>query len=78
MDTQREQRQAIMDALITQGYEVIYGKGGFWLRGHGHVTFAKARRMSGVTVPDALKREPATEYSAYGDWAIVAKINGIR
>jgi hypothetical protein len=34
---------------------VLYGKGGFWIRGEGWISLAKARRITGIKAP---KREP--------------------
>lgn len=73
----REQRLAIIEAFAAQGIEALHGKGGFFLRGQGFVTFAQARKMTAVAVPAELKREGGM-VSAYGDYAIIAKINGIR
>jgi hypothetical protein len=53
----------------------MYGKGGFWLRGHGHVSFAQARKLAGVAVPEELRREQR-EAILYGDAAIVHAIAG--
>lgn len=68
-------RAAIIAAFTAKGIDVLYGKGGFWLRGQGWVSFADARRLSGVKAAPA-NRQPRV--SAYGDWAWVAAINGVR
>ncbi|MDO8615876.1 MAG: hypothetical protein Q7T33_09100 [Dehalococcoidia bacterium] len=73
--TQREQRVAIIAALAAQGIDVLSGKGGFFIRGEGWITFAQARRRSGIVVPLALKRV-GQRVTAYGDYAFVAAING--
>lgn len=58
-------QQELQTALEVQGFEVLAGKGGFWLRGHGHVTTAKARRMTGIAAEPRVRRERI----AYGDYA---------
>jgi hypothetical protein len=73
--TRREERQAIRDALAAQGIEAMYGKGGFWLRGRGHVTFAQARKLAGVDVSDELRRRSRARI-LYGDAAIIHAIAG--
>lgn len=73
--TKSEARQEIVEALAGQGIEAIHGKGGFFLRGHGHVTFAQARKLAGVAVPEELRREQR-EAVLYGDAAIVHLIAG--
>lgn len=70
-DTTRQ----VLDALKAQGHDVVHGKGGFWLRDHGFVTLAQARRMTGVEAP---KRPMQPRMSAYGDWAWVAAINRVK
>ena len=65
-------QETLQAALEAQGYEVLGGKGGFWLRGHGHVTTAKARRMTGITAEPRIRRERV----AYGDYAqLIAFVN---
>jgi hypothetical protein len=65
-------QEILQAALEAQGYEVLQGKGGFWLRGHGHVTTAKARRMTGITAEPRIRRERV----AYGDYAqLIAFVN---
>ena len=65
-------QEILQAALEAQGYEVLQGKGGFWLRGHGHVTTAKARRMTGITAEPRIRRERV----AYGDDAqLIAFVN---
>jgi hypothetical protein len=71
----REARQEIIEALAAQGIEALYGKGGFYLRGQGFVTFAQARKLAAVVVPESLKREQR-ESILYGDAAIVHLISG--
>ena len=65
-------QETLQAALEAQGYEVLQGKGGFWLRGHGHVTTAKARRMTGIAAEPRARRERV----AYGDYAqLIAFVN---
>lgn len=73
--TKREAREQIVKALAEKGIEAVSGKGGFFLRGHGHVSFSQARRLSGVAVPDELRHEQR-EAILYGDAAIVHLIAG--
>jgi hypothetical protein len=40
--TVTKSQETLQAALEAQGFEVLQGKGGFWLRGHGHVTTAVA------------------------------------
>ena len=53
--------------------DVAYGKGGFFVRGKGHITVAQARRVTGVKAP-ARPRKAKT--GGYGDYAILRKIAG--
>jgi hypothetical protein len=65
-------QQDLQTALEAQGFEVLAGKGGFWLRGHGHITTAQARRMTGIAAEPRVRRERF----AYGDYAqLIALIN---
>jgi len=65
-------QQILQAALEAQGFEVLQGKGGFWLRGHGHVTTAKARKMTGIAAEPRVRRERI----AYGDYAaLIAFVN---
>jgi hypothetical protein len=70
-DTQKE----LTSALGTLGYEAMAGKGGFFLRNHGFVTTAQARKMTGIKAPE---RNFRPVMSAYGDWATVAAINHVK
>ena len=58
-------QQELQTALEAQGFEVLAGKGGFWLRGRGHITTAKARRLTGIAAEPRIIRERM----AYGDYA---------
>ena len=52
-------------ALEALGFDVLAGKGGYWLRGRGHVTTSQARRMTGIAAAPRVIRPRV----AYGDWA---------
>ena len=65
MSMNTKTQQALQAALEAQGFEVLAGKGGFWLRGHGHVTTAQARRMTGLAAEPRIGRPRI----AYGDYA---------
>ena len=54
--------------------DIMYGKGGFWIKGKGFYTLAKARRITGVTGTPRQKRD---RILPYGDYATIAMINGI-
>jgi hypothetical protein len=73
--TKAEQRAEIIAAFRAQGIEALHGKGGFFLKGEGWISFAAARKRTQVTVADNLKRE-GCRMTAYGDYAIVAAISG--
>jgi hypothetical protein len=60
-----ETQQVLRAALEAQGFEVLGGKDGFWLRGHGHVTTAQARKMTGIAAEPRIRRPRF----AYGDYA---------
>jgi hypothetical protein len=36
------ERERITNALNEMGFEALYDKGGFWIKGHGHISFAYA------------------------------------
>ena len=59
MDMHTKTQQEFQTALEAQGFEVLGGKGGFWLRGHGHVTIAQARRMTGIAAEPRVRRPRA-------------------
>ena len=67
-------KQEVYDALVTVGYDVIKGKGGFWIRGEGFVSLAQARKRTGVIAP---KRQKRIRQAPYGDLAWIAAINRI-
>ena len=49
--------------ILQTALEALQGKCGFWLRGHGHVTTALARKMTGTAAEPRVRRERI----AYGD-----------
>lgn len=51
--------------------EVLQGKSGFWIRGHGFITLAKARKLTGIKAPSRQR----TRMPAWGDYATVAMLN---
>ena len=50
----------------------LAGKGGFFIKGHGFVSTAKARKLTGIK---GKTRTPPTRLSSYGDYAIIEMIN---
>ena len=55
--------------------EVLTGKGGFFIKGHGFITIAQARKITGVK---AKPRQTHQRIMPYGDYATIAQINGIK
>jgi hypothetical protein len=51
---------------------VLAGKGGFFIKGHGFINTAKARRLTGIK---GKTRNPPTRLSAWGDYATIAMLN---
>lgn len=64
----------VQTALEAQGLEVLKGKGGFWIRGEGHITLAQARKRTSIAAP---ARPRAERSRAWGDFATIAMLNGI-
>ena len=54
---------------------VMTGKGGYFVKGHGFVSTGKARRLTGIK---AQERNFRPRISAYGDYAWIAKLNHIK
>lgn len=50
----------------------LAGKGGFFVKGHGFVSTAKARKLTGIK---GKTRNPPTRMSAWGDYATIAMLN---
>ncbi len=64
--------QVISDKLQElYGAPVLQGKGGFWIRGHGFITLAKARKLTGVKAPSRERQR----MPAWGDYATIAMLN---
>lgn len=63
----------VADKLRKSGYEVLVGKGGFFVKGHGHWSNAKARKVTDIHAP---KRSKRNRVLAYGDYATIAALNG--
>jgi len=53
--------------------DVLYGKGGFFIRGKGHISLPKARKITGIK-GKAIK--PTMVTGGYGDYATLCKIMG--
>lgn len=51
---------------------VLTGKGGFFVKGQGHISGSKARKITNVLAP---KREKRAKVLPYGDYAWIAAIN---
>jgi hypothetical protein len=64
----------LYDALITkfETPDIMRGKGGYWVRGHGFITKAKARKLTGIK---ALPREKHQKVAPWGDYATIAMLN---
>ena len=65
----------LAEQLGKKHYDVIFGKGGFWIKGLGFYTIAKARKLTGIKAPP---RKQRMVMSAWGDYATIAQINGIK
>lgn len=50
----------------------LAGKAGFFVKGHGFVSTAKARKLTGIK---GKTRNPPTRMSAWGDYATIAMLN---
>ena len=79
--TKSELRNEIIKVLEGRGINVCSAgsKGdGFFIEGMGFVKFEAARKMAGLEKHEAQKREYRPRISAYGDYATIAMINGIK
>ena len=65
----------LAEQLGKHHYDIIYGKGGFWIRGKGFYTIAQARKLTGIK---ATPRNNRTVMLAWGDYATIAQINRIK
>ena len=70
MNTTRERCAA---ALLADGKEACYGKGGFWIAGEGFVSLRRVATRYGIQSP---RRQFRGRISAYGDFATIALLNG--
>lgn len=55
--------------------EILAGKGGFWIKDNGFVTLQQARKITGIR---GKKRVKLDTIRAWGDYATIAMINGIK
>jgi hypothetical protein len=53
----------------------LAGKGGFFVKGHGFISTAKARKITGIK---GKTRNPPTRLKAWGDYATIAMLNAPR
>lgn len=53
--------------------DVVSGKGGFFIKGKGHISITKARKETGVK---AAPRQKRGKSGGYGDYATIRKISG--
>lgn len=77
--TKAELRQAILDTLTQQGIDICKAgsKGdGFFIRDMGFVKFEAARKMAGLPKHEAKPRQE--RQAAWGDYAVIAMLNGIK
>ena len=65
----------LAEKLGKHQWDIIHGKGGFWIKGHGHFTLQQARKLTGIK---ATPRQPRQVLAPYGDYATIAQINGIK
>ena len=68
-------RERCAKALTDAGLEAMYGKGGFWIKGSGFFTLKEVCKQYGI-VPEP--RQIRERISAYGDWATIAYLNGVK
>jgi len=77
--TQREKRLELMEALakkIDKPYdEIMYCKGGFFVKNGGSYSLTQAYRLTGVKPPE---RKPREVMLPWGDYAAIALFNGIK
>jgi len=57
------------------GEFIMVGRGGFWIKDHGFVTLAQARKITGIRGKERKKR---IAVNAWGDYATIAMINGVK
>ena len=66
--------KAVLAALKDlHGHEnVLSGKGGFWIKNHGHISLAQARSQTGIKAPE---REFRGRQQPWGEYAWIAGMN---
>lgn len=69
-------QKQIIEALKTNGFEAVTAKGGFFIRGQGFVSYSAAKKLAGLSGRLTERAAPQERVSAFGDWAIVAMMNG--
>ena len=69
-ESTKELLGAIKDYYNTE--DVVYGKGGFFVRGKGFISISKARLL---TKKEAPERQYRGRMSSYGDYATVEMFN---
>ena len=65
----------LAEKLGKHHYDVIQGKGGFWIKDKGFYTIAQARKITGIK---ATPRPRKARILAWGDYATIAMINGVK
>jgi hypothetical protein len=70
-----EAQEMALRALTADGKEIATGKGGVWIKGEKWVSWAGVYRRYGIT---PTPRPKAHRIGAYGDYATIALINGIK
>ena len=70
-----EERHKIINTLKRHyGVDVVSGKGGFFIRGHGHISLVKARSITGIK-PQS-KRTKRLKSRGYGDMGWLSRTFG--
>lgn len=68
-------RERCSQALAADGKEACYGRGGFWINGLGFSTLKQVSQRYGII---SQKRVMRPRISAYGDYATIAMLNGVK
>jgi hypothetical protein len=70
----QSEREKLLKALKKHyKADVLSGKGGFFIRGKGHISLATARKVTGIK---GQTRQRRPKSGGYGDYAIIRKIAG--
>ena len=72
----RDGQKKIVAALESQGFEVAPGKGGFFIRGTGWVSYSKAKSIAGIKGNVTEQTRSADVVLPYGDYGWIAALNG--